>query len=336
MDVRDQENSSKEGIRITECIEWSLVIRLHKQMSLHLLPVTVNIKFDEERPRNINRMTVVAYNRWQSLNLEMRKALTRPDLEVLIHLDAESGNDSTEVLEEARSLLQGLCRCLEELVNNPFHRRLQQSPSNPYPNLVDLLNHLEQLRSKGPNYEFLSTTPSDTVLFVHTSIPALEHIDSPEDHFNQFNQFIDDLQASAASSDDLLDPVSAEINFFPDLNYPKVFNKRFHRHTVTALQAIFSTFSKCNQQEQTKRGDQGVGGLFFRHPVTAFQKVFATFPKSDQQERTEHKVMLGLPCWEELCVGGGGSAPLILNMLCTFCTSSSSTNWQEIQIISPG
>ncbi|KAL7803904.1 hypothetical protein V8C43DRAFT_300047 [Trichoderma afarasin] len=342
MDARDQKDSSQKGILINECIEWSHLTRLHKQMRPHLLAVTVNIDVDEEKPRKTSHMTAMAANRWQLLNFEIRKAVTRQDLEILINLDAESSDTSLKDLQKAQLLLQDLCQGLEELVNKHIiqsEERLRESPPDPYPNLVELLTHLEKSSSEAPIYELFSTTSSFTALFVHAPIAVPDQIRSLETlitRFNQFNQFIDGLPVSAGSLGGLLSPKSSGADLLSDSSDDtRVFNSHFYQHAVTALQALFSTFSKCDQQEQTKYDAKGWGDSFRQNAVTTFQKILSASFKSDQQERTEHKVMLGLPCWKELSVGGGGSAPFIVNMLCTFCTSSSSTNWQEIQIIAP-
>ena len=222
----------RPGIR--ESIEWKLLEGLRLQ-SHRLAPVQVGDTHGTSRRKNELRQ----------LNIELRKALTRSDMAIILDFDDESGGDNesdddnfSDAIEKAEFMLRGVCKQLNGMANLHWlpanlNQHVHSVKSDPYPSISALLEHLQSPTSATRPLELISGPDS---LFT-VSKQAVQEILR---QFGDFNIFVDTLRLSGSSLEELASPKASA-------SHPsdREFDASFRHQALAALRVIFSGFAKC-------------------------------------------------------------------------------------------
>ena len=164
------------------------------------------------------------------LNIEMRKAFQRRDLDVIFDLDP-----GDEYPEKVSSLLHGLCDTLDGRVN-PDLPHLHQVQGVKYPNLDALLRRLRSRRF-GKKVCTRLYEQKRACLF---TVLAGKDTDETQKPLAEFNSFVDGCKLSGASLDELAHISSKGTRF-----NAQVFRSPFRCLAIAALREIFFSFSNC-------------------------------------------------------------------------------------------
>lgn len=284
------------GSSIQESIEWAILDGLHRQVH-RLAEIQYESTKSFNRKSKRKKKQLQDLNERRQLNIQMREALSRSDLHILLDLDEEVGSSSFASLQKAKSLLKSVCQCLEPLVNTDvvpshWHGQSRKLPPGAYPHLFTLLEYLQSPESPNKKFELVSSSPSSLVLF---TLGPGDTLKATRKAMAAFNDFIQRLQLSSASLGELTSPCSPE----------------------------------PAPPEATSYDYQGFGGRFRRQAMAAFQAIFSNISKCDPLQKAKHNVLLQLPCWEDVASGDASDASHVLQMFLTSCTTSS---WQETRV----